>query len=74
MGLHWTLLPELTRRKDGRERSWRENRTVLNGILWVLRTGVACVRPRSCARRAALLDVRSTPRRSVMPPSLRVAG
>jgi transposase len=39
----WVLigpfLPELVRRKDGRGRPWRENRAVLNGILWILRTG-----------------------------------
>jgi transposase len=33
------FLPQLTRRKDGRGRPWRENRAVLNGILWILRTG-----------------------------------
>ena len=33
------FLPELARRKDGRGRSWRENRAVFNGILWILRTG-----------------------------------
>ena len=32
-------MPELGRRKDGRGRGWRENRAVLNGILWILRTG-----------------------------------
>jgi transposase len=39
----WVLigpfLPKLKRRKDGRGRPWRENRAVLNGILWILRTG-----------------------------------
>ena len=39
----WVLLgpflPKLARRKDGRGRPWRENRAVLNGILWILRTG-----------------------------------
>src|SRR5688500_9256842 len=39
----WVLiepfLPKLTRRKDGRGRPWRENRAVLNGVLWILRTG-----------------------------------
>ena len=39
----WVLigpfLPALARRKDGRGRPWRENRAVLNGILWILRTG-----------------------------------
>lgn len=33
------LLPELPKRADGRGRPWRESRDVLNGILWVLRTG-----------------------------------
>ena len=39
----WALigpfLPTLARRKDRRGRPWKENRTVLNGILWILRTG-----------------------------------
>jgi transposase len=39
----WTILdpliPEPERRKDGRGRPWRPRRRVLNGILWVLRTG-----------------------------------
>ena len=33
------FLPELPRRHDGRGRPWQENRPVLNGILWILRTG-----------------------------------
>ena len=33
------LIPEPPRRKDGRGRPWKAPRTVLNGILWVLRTG-----------------------------------
>lgn len=32
-------LPKLVRRADGRGRPWCDNRAVLNGILWVLRTG-----------------------------------
>jgi len=39
----WTLLepllPELPRRDDGRGRPWRSNREVLEGVLWILRTG-----------------------------------
>lgn len=38
----WKLLePLLTekRRSDGRGRPWRDSRQVLNGVLWVLRTG-----------------------------------
>ncbi len=41
--LQWAILdaliPEPPRRKDGRGRPWRSRRSVLNGILWVLRTG-----------------------------------
>src|SRR4030042_2923802 len=33
------LLPKLPRRSDGRGRPWRNHREVLNGILWVLRSG-----------------------------------
>lgn len=33
------LIPDPFRRADGRGRPWRESRDVLNGILWVLRTG-----------------------------------
>lgn len=41
--LQWAILdpliPEPPRRKDGRGRPWKDRRAVLNGILWVLRTG-----------------------------------
>ena len=33
------LIPEPARRKDGRGRPWRPRRHVLNGVLWILRTG-----------------------------------
>ena len=33
------LLPELPQRPDRRGRPWRDSREVLNGILWILRTG-----------------------------------
>ena len=33
------LVPTPRRRADGRGRPWRDPRDVLNGILWVLRTG-----------------------------------
>lgn len=33
------LIPEPPRRPDGRGRPWRPVRDVLNGILWILRTG-----------------------------------
>ena len=33
------LIPAPVRRADGRGRLWRNSRDVLNGILWVLRTG-----------------------------------
>ena len=39
MGPHWALLARAVRRKDRRGRPWREHRAVLNGILWILRTG-----------------------------------
>lgn len=32
-------LPQLPHREDGRGRPWRENREVVNGILWILRSG-----------------------------------
>ena len=35
------LIPEPPRRPDGRGRPWRDCREVMNGILWILRTG-AC--------------------------------
>jgi transposase len=38
-GLLEPLLPRLPRRADGRGRPWKESRVILNGILWVLRTG-----------------------------------
>ncbi len=33
------LLPKPKIRKDGRGRRWRDPRDVLNGILWILRSG-----------------------------------
>lgn len=33
------LLPVLPRRADGRGRPWADSRKLLNGMLWVLRTG-----------------------------------
>ena len=33
------LIPEPPRRPDGRGRPWKPARDVLNGVLWVLRTG-----------------------------------
>ncbi len=33
------LIGELPRRADGRGRPWRSSRAVVNGILWILRTG-----------------------------------
>src|SRR5579864_9807448 len=34
-----SLIPEPPRRRDGRGRPWRGRREVLNGILFILRTG-----------------------------------
>ena len=39
VGVYRTLLPKLKTRPDGRGRPWRDSREVLNGILWILRTG-----------------------------------
>jgi transposase len=36
------LIPAPPQREDGRERPWRDPRDVLNGILWILRTGAPC--------------------------------
>jgi transposase len=36
-----SLIPEPQRRKDGRGRPWRGRREVLDGILYILRTGAA---------------------------------
>jgi len=33
------LIPEPTKRRDGRGRPWKNRRSVINGILWVLGTG-----------------------------------
>ena len=38
-GLLEVILPEPPRRADGRGRPWRSQREVLNGILWILRSG-----------------------------------
>jgi Putative transposase of IS4/5 family (DUF4096) len=41
----WTIIEPLfeeKRRPDGRGRPWRDARAVLNGVLWVLRTGAPC--------------------------------
>ncbi len=41
--IQWAILdaiiPDPLRRTDGRGRPWKDRSTVLNGILWVLRTG-----------------------------------
>ena len=33
------LIPDLPRRPDGKGRPWKDSREVINGILWILRTG-----------------------------------
>ncbi len=33
------LIGKPPRREDGRGRPWRDSREVLNGVLWILRTG-----------------------------------
>jgi transposase len=39
------LIPKPKRRSDGRGRPWKSRRSVLNGILWVLRTGAPWADP-----------------------------
>jgi transposase len=40
---HWAiiapLIPDPPRREDGRGSPWRDTREVLNGVLWILRSG-----------------------------------
>jgi transposase len=36
------IIPAPPRRLDGRGRPWRGGRAVLNGLLWILRTGAQC--------------------------------
>lgn len=33
------LIPEPPRREDGKGRPWRDTREVMNGVLWILRSG-----------------------------------
>ncbi len=33
------LIPDLPRRPDGKGRPWKDSREIMNGILWILRTG-----------------------------------
>jgi transposase len=33
------LIPDPTRRPDGKGRPWRDARDIMNGVLWILRTG-----------------------------------
>ena len=39
VGSHLAAHPRPTRRPDGKGRPWRDSRDVMNGIIWVLRTG-----------------------------------
>ncbi len=39
------LLPKPRLRPDGRGRPWRDPRDVLNGVLWVMRTGAPILSP-----------------------------
>jgi transposase len=43
--VQWELirphLPKLPRRPDGKGRPWRDSREVLEGILWILKTGAS---------------------------------
>jgi transposase len=33
------LIPDPVRRADGRGRPWRDKREIMNGVLWILRSG-----------------------------------
>ena len=57
-GILDNLIPEPTSRRDRRGRPWRDRRAVLNGILWVLRTGApwADIPERYPAIRPAIAD------------------
>jgi transposase len=35
------LVPDPTRRPDGKGRPWKDARDVMNGVLWILRTGAS---------------------------------
>jgi len=35
------MIPELPRREDGRGRLWKDTREVMNGVLWILRSGAS---------------------------------
>jgi len=57
------LIPDHFRRVDGRGRPWRDARDVLNGILWVLRTGAPLARA-----------ARALPALPDLPPALPTVG
>jgi transposase len=63
------FLPELVRREDRRGRPWRENREVLNGILWILRTGA----PLGLTCRTAIRRINLPPAVSAVGPRRRAA-
>lgn len=35
----WGLIKDLLPRKDGAGRPWKDHRTILNGMMWIVRTG-----------------------------------
>jgi len=37
----WKMIEPLLPRNEGRGRPWRDHRTVINGIFWILHTGAA---------------------------------
>ena len=37
----WKIIEPLLPRNEGRGRPWRDHRTVINGIFWILHTGAA---------------------------------
>ncbi len=66
------LIPEPRRRQDGRGRPWKGRREVLNGILYILRTGAAwadlphCYPPYQTCHRRLQQWVRSGVMRSAL--------
>jgi len=58
------LIPEPMRPRDGRGRPWKDRRAVLNGILWVLRTGVFGLVPLDIMLAHAFLRILALPKTS----------
>jgi AraC-like DNA-binding protein len=53
------LIPKPRRRRDGRGRPWKSRRSVLNGVLWVLRTGAPSLGDQSHRTAKAIAWIRA---------------